>query len=586
VRVVHGLPISWETIAATVWYRLPIGKVTWSSCNRFIAVGLFDMVEIMDAVTLERLHAFRGPVMQQVRWLSFSPDSRSLTLFNNGYRLLTTWDLQTGGQASVIPSTPDRYYSLYFSSAYSTDGKVVAVAYSEDTGATFISTYNLLSRTHVYSHRASEGRIVAPIWTHGESLRFVTVKPGSITIWEVGFTSTHTLTEIESLPGPDDIGSEPLFLPTLSRLAFILREAVLVWDARDSKFLLNFVGSDRPRYLSFSSDGRFFACGSGGLGIHLWKETSTGYVLHQELVCSGGWDSSGRSQWGGAAPLLSPNGESMFVFEDSEALLCRTSDPIASLPIVQTKRNNRSNFILEFSPDTSLAAAARLGDNKATIVDLKSGDTRLTIDTGVKICGLGVTGNTVIVVGGGKIITWEVPAGGCVLNARADIRDSVRTIVSNYSDHLKPSRGPLPHFIPIPPDLNHLAATWGEGSSLRIYNLSAGKYFTDIMPRHAGQRPIRGKPEAFPGVFSTEGRKIIKGGKSSVMRDPSERFLWESPHGHKLMYDGWMVDWRKKRLMWLPHRWRFGQKHQAWNGRFLGLLDARLPEPVILELCE
>ena len=33
---------------------------------------------------------------------------------------------------------------------------------------------------------------MAQIWTHGEFLRFVTGKPGSITIWEVWLTSKHT----------------------------------------------------------------------------------------------------------------------------------------------------------------------------------------------------------------------------------------------------------------------------------------------------------------------------------------------------------------------------------------------------------
>jgi hypothetical protein len=141
-------------------------------------------------------------------------------------------DSSLGTFRQVVGSVPFPQHQIrpphYFSSTYSVDGKMVAVAYmdwGEDcTGVTVISTYNLLSGTHIYSHRVSEGRIVASIWTHGECLRFVTVKPGSITIWEVGFTSIHTLAEVESLPAPDDIGSEePLFLPTRSRLAFILQ---------------------------------------------------------------------------------------------------------------------------------------------------------------------------------------------------------------------------------------------------------------------------------------------------------------------------------------------------------------------------
>ena len=86
------------------------------------------------------------------------------------------------------------------------------------------------------------------------------MKPGSITVWQVGFDPTHMLTEFESLPVPDDISyQEPtLFHPTLSRLAFLNQGNVLIWDAHDSKLLLN--SSDGHYYpmMSFSSDGQFF----------------------------------------------------------------------------------------------------------------------------------------------------------------------------------------------------------------------------------------------------------------------------------------------------------------------------------------
>jgi len=228
------------------------GVVAWSSCSRFIAVGLVESTEVLDAVTLEQLHTFAHPA-SGTRGLSFSPDSRSLTWINDeDHGSTVTWDLQTGGQISATPSTLNTSPPWYFSFTYSTDGKIVAAGcrYPENGSAvTVICTYDLISGTHIYSHRPSEGHIVAQIWTHGEFLRFATVKPGYITIWQVWFTSEHALAEIESLPAPDDTGpGEHLFLPTLSRLAFILRGTVLIWDARDSSenmahtFCLGFLG--------------------------------------------------------------------------------------------------------------------------------------------------------------------------------------------------------------------------------------------------------------------------------------------------------------------------------------------------------
>ena len=562
-------------------------KIAWSSCSRFIAVGLDGVTEILDGATLERLHTFPHPSGGMVRLLSFSSDSRSLMRLSDGDNKLTTWDLQTGGRISVIPSTPNT--PLYHSSVCSMDGEMVAVAHTPFNSSpvvTGISIYNLVSRTHTYSR--VEGRIVASIWTHGKFLRFVTVKPGSITIWEVGFTSKDMLAEIESLPAPDNIGPEEcLFLPALSRLAFIFNRAVLVWDARDSKFLLNFVCRSRSEGFSFSSDGRFFACVTTGQGIHIWKESPTGYVLHQQLVLGT------ETYWTHdlLTPLPSPNGESILISKLTDTHLWRTTDPITSAVPTQPP----TDFILEFSPDRSLAAAARLGDKAVTILDLKSGDPQLIIDTGMRVYGLGVTGNTVAVVGEGKIITWDLPTGGCVLDARANIHDSVRTIAFDH-----PALPPIwLHFALISPDFNCIAITRERG--LDFYDTSTGKhlvgaenYGTSFTNRERLWFTRDGHELWFSGVSYTEAWKIIKDGKSGVIglehlswdAGPSGGYIWESSHGHDVEEDGWILDSRKTRLMWLPHRWRIEKEHRIWNGRFLGLLDRGLPEPVILELDE
>jgi len=519
-------------------------------------------------------------------WSSLSPDGRSLTRISGRENRLTTWDLQTGGQISGTFSAHDiPSYSSYFSSAYSMDGKMVAFAYrdSDDDAVTGISTYNLISGTHVYSHRASEGRIIAPIWTHGELLRFATVKPGSITIWEVGFTSEHTLAEIESLPAPDDTGSEEyLFLPTLSRLAFTLDKSVLIWDARDSKIFLNFVGRSDHWGLSFSSDGRFFACGSRSQEVHLWKESPTGYVLHQKLV-------SGLAH-GWIGPFLSPDGESIITSKDLETQLWHTTGPIDPPSSVPPQPANRTEFVLAFSPDKSFIATGRLGGDTATIVDLKSGDLRLMIDTGMVVCGLGVTGSTAIVVGEGKIVTWNLPAGDRVLNAEANIHDSVRTIVF---DHPPPPPGEL-HFASISPDFNHLAITREEhgGGGVDIYDASTGKHLFGI-PTCNATSPwfTRDGCEVW---CDSHRQKIIMGGGSNVIKvepveygdAPPGGHLQESVHGHEITYDGWILDSRKKRVMWLPHNWRVPVRYRRWDGRFLVLLNRELPEPVIIEMYE
>ena len=325
--IVRGSQISWGPIVAATKQHAPITSVAWSPCSRLIAVGHSNpgAIEILDAVTLERLNTFHTPSwlrLSSIQRLGFSLDNRLLTLFD-GQEILFSWNIRTGCSAGniILPLRTGVTPRKCVSSAHSMDGKMVAAAYGGPEYT--ICTYNLLSETQIYSYRVSGERIVVPVWTHGESLRFVTAKLGSLTIWEAEFNSIHTLAEVNSFPTPDNINcgehyeTEYLFLPTLSRLAFILRDTVSVWDAQASKLLLNFrgdvrstgfLGSDQSTDMSFSPDGRFFAYLAIGVGIHLWKDSPAGYMLHQIVK---------PASHTFISPLLSPNGESIIAFSDS-----------------------------------------------------------------------------------------------------------------------------------------------------------------------------------------------------------------------------------------------------------------------------
>ena len=79
-----------------------------------------------------------------------------------------------------------------------------------------------------------------------------------------------------------------------------------------------------------------------------------------------------------------------------------------------------------------------MGINIVTVLGLESGDSRLVIDTGVKICDLRVAGNAIAVVGGGEIITWNLPAGDRVFDAKANINGGVWAVMLDHP--ARPSR--------------------------------------------------------------------------------------------------------------------------------------------------
>ena len=195
VRVVQGLPIRWDPAIPTVHRGDFEGIAAWSSCNRFIAVAGRTTIELLDVATFERLRTFKCRRSTRHRRLGFSPDGRTLTEF--AQREFTSWDTQTGGLVGVVSTGgPTTLFHSSFSFAYSVDGNVLAVSNASSRDSTFIAAYDLTSRAHIRSRRAPDGWIVSPMWTQGELLRFVTVEPKSITIWETPFTLAHTPTKM------------------------------------------------------------------------------------------------------------------------------------------------------------------------------------------------------------------------------------------------------------------------------------------------------------------------------------------------------------------------------------------------------
>ena len=584
-RIVQGLPTSWDPSIA-VKKPSPVSAATWSPCSRLIAVWCDGLVEILDAITLYRHAIFNSP-SSFIQRLVFSPNCRLLTLaYADGHEVrLINWDIQTGAPVSTISPglrTPNIHVlSLAFSACETVLGVVVQ---GFETSA--IRIYNVLSGTHIRSH--SVGSCFCRIWAHGERLRFATFESGSITTWEAGFVSEYPLTEVESLPTPDnfDPSNKFLFLPTHSRLAFVLKRAVLMWDTQLSNLLLNPVGFKEPGKMSFSSDGRFFACAIQGREGYLWKESPTGYVLHQKFVLSAGQDD---------ALGLSPNGQSIFVSRGNTLRLWRTDDSAATLSIPAHASQYTGSFILEFSPDKSLMATARAADNTTTIFDLKSGVPRLIIDTGMEIYGLGVGGNNIVVVGKEKSVTWDLTPGDHVLDARVNVNDSIRTTIF---DHPLPRLPPPP--VSISPDLKYIAVVDGwYKSRLDIYDVATGKRLASAESNslHRPWFTLDGH-EVWCNYLDhnfLRGWAIVRDSESSFHKleelGPTQRPRGGHPrkpsHNCKVTDDGWILGSSKKRHLWLPPHWQSGNKtSRVWDGRYLGFLHPELPEAVVLEVLE
>ncbi|KAF9786424.1 hypothetical protein BJ322DRAFT_786340 [Thelephora terrestris] len=585
-RVVRGLPTSWDPVLATFYHEDLEGAVAWSPCSRFVAVSRLATIEILDAKTLERLNTIESYRGLQHTQLSFSPDGHTLTKFD-GFEL-TRWDLQTGSPVGTVSLAQglEVAFSTSFLFTYSTDGKMLAITNTASHEPGLIATYDLLSGARTSSYRAPQGRIISPLWTYGECLRFVTVTPGFFTIWEAAFTSVHTPAMIECFHTPDEAANmecgKTLFLPALSQLAFTIQATIFVWDARSSRFSLKYeaISTSHPTEfygMSFSTDGRFFSYGAGGGEIHVWKRTSGRYFLHQRLALP-------RT----VQPLLSPNGESNIAPGCPTIHLWHTRDQILPTPGAPV-RGSGDDLILEFSPNQILAAATRFKGNTVTVVDLQSGDLRLTIDTGMRVRCLRVAGSTIAVGGEGRIVTWNLPADNSV-DARASVDDSAHTTTLRGLDQGDEAS--------ISPDLSRLATMEFTGLSGRvlIHNVSTGSRLTGTTISQRPSRVALDEHEVWCIYAGNSGWgwKILEDSETGDIRleslgtteCPHRVLLYQSLCGYKVTQDGWVLSPIQKRLLWLPHHWRTDDRFRVWSGRFFGIVHRGLPDVVILEFFE
>ena len=605
-RVVHGLPESWEPISASANLDDFEGYTAWSPCGKFIAISKRGSTEILDAVTLNPLKTFKSPHDSLDMGLSFTPDGRFLTQF--GVMGLISWDVQTGGSLTPIEPRSLWFPKDAFSFAYSMDGKMIAVAFKVPLQnrkfgnryhrSNLITIFDLFG-TQIHTCNLPEERMISQIWAHGRCFRFATVNSSSITIWEIASTSPHELAEVESFPAPDDVIEEyhrMVFFPTLSRLAFILKLKVQIWDTKSSKLLLkpeaspefpfDQIYTPHRSWCSFSLNGHFFAC-IAIAGVYVWKESPSGYILHQQFAFILPDDPV-------MGPCLSPDGESIIVPLPSTIHLWPTRDQILPPSNTPTGDNVEGDSVLAFSPNELFAAFAR--GSVVKILDLLSGDLLSATDTDMKISCLWMTQNAIVVVADGKFVSWSMPGENCGVKSEANGKDNTQTITLDCSSISETTR------ISVSPDLRRIAVSqsylW-QLNPLEIYDVFTGRCLGSVRttasvtlpkftldghqirdaenPTHAWEIVEDSKSDAINLVPMTLGGTVRRPGL----------FPSHSSCGYEATDDGWVLSPTQKRLLWVPQRWRSDQwTYRTWSGRFLGLFYPELSDPVILEFLE
>jgi len=555
------VPNLWDPSVANKGFSNEVGAAAWSPCSRFIALGIGQgsTVKILDAATLGELYTLSHTSgNRHYEGLIFSPDGHFLTVLFSGHLIslnLVIWDVQTGGQISDIQPSDlirdiwERGYTPRIAS-YSRCGTMLGVL-QRSPSSSCINTYKILSGTLISSYKFDHP-IAGMIWTHSEYPQYTVLGTESITIWEVGPTPGHVSTVVDSLHIPYKLLSEDFLLsPSFSRIAFVYQQRVQVWDTQHHKILLNSVDVQDAMTMTFSSDGHFFASGTSGPEVYLWKESPNGYLLHQKLIPS----------TEPTVPVISPDRGSIVTFGGPMVHLWHIADSPTSPSDIPTQapQATRGVYVLDFSPDKKLVAVTGKLKKGIDVLDLESSTLQWAVDMVARARSVRMLGSTLIAYcHDGSTITWDLPAGDHTLSTRGNIQKSVQTTVSK---HLIPFESVTK--ISISPDLSKIATIndTRDQVDLKVYNMNTGKLLASDKRNASssmcdlywlpslGYSPDGSEIWYAPDDDSRFQWGIVEDRKSGITRleyfgssrGPHGRFLWDSSHGYQVMDNGWIL---------------------------------------------
>ena len=569
VTVIQGVPTLWDPSVASARFPDEICVTGWSPCSRFFALAWnkSPKVVILDAVTLKQLYTMY-PQGKEHTWelVVFSLDSHLLAGYSLVHGCITIWDLQTGG---VIGNINIERNGPCDSMTFSECGTMLGGILNLQS----IMVYNIYSGKQISSNFSQE-YVVGTIWTHGEYLQFVTIVSKSIIIWQISFISVHQPTKVSSLSTPDNFSLGKLvLLPALSRVALVDGNRVVVWDGHHHKVLLDSVDAEDPHTLSFSSDGSIFIYGTEGIGSYLWKKSPDGYLPHQKLMPGSTYHT----------PLISPNGESVISSSGAMVQLWHTTNSSTSFPGHSAQDScHYEDFVTDISPDGSLVAIAGKLSHMVAIFPIETGTPQLVIDADSRICGLKVTKDRIITIGGGRIVTWDLSTKDDVLNAH-----KVQTATFEHPGDLS-----LQH-ISISPNLHYFA----------LGDLIRGLCMYDVY--NGNKLAFVGTNTWVPGftpdsccvwlssddtvdqweIVKQDGSNAIELKQVESTIQQQGGFPWQSSCGYQITENGMVLSSSGDQILWLPHHWRPDRKFQMrWSEKILVVWNGLLPEPIILKL--
>jgi len=524
-KVVVGTPDSWDqTIAVSRkdhWY----GLCTWSPCGRFVAAQTTETVEIRNQLTLEPITILQRTetVPYLTGPLAYSPDGRSIACASDAAIII--WDIQTGGVAGEIKCSANN-----ISLVWSSDGGTLCTINLEDRMTFTVHTCAVSSGT-ISSLGTLQSGDNPHLWTDDGSFWVMTTLGSehhidTIDILKVG----STLTKIQSFsPHLRNASIGPFSLAT-RRISVSNDFTLLISDIRVSH-PVSWPLRQKGRFLThcFSSDGSLFAA-SQKSAVHIWKYDSGHYVPQWEFWCQGPLNSPLR---------FSPTLSSILGHSKDILQVWRLHGP-------STTSETYRQQCVELSRSGTRVATAYKQESTITITDLLAQTPPQFIDTDLRIEGLALTGNVLLVASSGEFVAWLLTEEGLVDGDIGDRRvgrsDRIWTIPQSSRLLMFRVEG-------------QVGAIMSNGVVSHVYHTETG----DVL--HPTQAPPYHGHGWHCLVSTLRGRDYRRyHDLFQYSIPPKDR--WQT--SRSTLREGWVKDSEGKRRLWVPVEWRAEWDLEGW----------------------
>ena len=497
--------------------------------------------------------------------LIFVPSTRHI-------QSIFVWDIKTGVIVKDIVINVEGFDRIVFSGHYT----VTLVTDCCDVFRTYDALDGTLICKEEILPRKFDRRLDAH-WKHGEFLRlatsYATDEKLAIDIHQLRPPSIPPFPTIESFIVPPHDGQFS-FSPVSFHASFVTGTEFTVLDVRDSKILMR---AEAPRKLylppgRFSPDGGFFACGTLEGEIRIWKNTSVGYTTWCSLKPRLRFDSFS----------FSPTTISILAWDQDGVQLLDNHTQIPLSDQTTTDHDDREHLVA-YSKDGTRVVTARRGGNVITVLDPLSDAPQQSINTAIRILDVGIVGNTVFTTDLRKAVRWDLGVGKVLRRVpRITAVEIEVTRIEPTGECSTPSTG----CSWITFTIRGSIFLYGFRGQLVLYRRTVDRDVMDIRFAPDGHQlcfiPHISLLEAI-NAQSCMAEQLVDL-PNEFTEDVNSRDGPFSRHGYRISRRSeWIEGDGDRKLLWLPPNWRLKYSWKAaWNGKFLVLVDGRLPLPIII----